>query len=346
MRRLHNSLPDAVLLVLCIGLPFSGWPMTASGASCAALLTPIPDPPEPQPPYPPPPSEGERKETCRRTEGLVEAAKYGCLEEVRLLLAEDVSANSTSPEGETALIAAAHSGGVRILPLLLSAGADPMATFRGETALCHGAQSSLVVQVFLANDLVPHAAGTCALLARLSGQGSALVVKRVIEAGVSLEEEDGFGRTPVLVATMKRNYPVMHTLLQAGANVRVKYPGVEIPITHLSDAIGLCILVRFGADIEARDKRGMTTLIEAAHAGNEDVLEVAIAASAELDAQDGDGRTALMHSLAEGHVSAARLLLRAGAAVGVEDRLGRDALFYAGRAGLDGIRSDIRSFAR
>lgn len=67
-----------------------------------------------------------------------------------------------------------------------------------------------------------------------------------------------------------------------------------------------------GSDIAARDDRGRTLLLVAAHAGNREAVKFLLDAGADAEAEDNDGNTAL-HLAAEtgGHV--ADLLLEAGA---------------------------------
>src|SRR5689334_8380494 len=49
-----------------------------------------------------------------------------------------------------------------------------------------------------------------------------------------------------------------------------------------------------GADVNARDDRGSTPLLEAARYGHNDISRLLIAAGADVKAKDHDGKTALM----------------------------------------------------
>ena len=67
-----------------------------------------------------------------------------------------------------------------------------------------------------------------------------------------------------------------------------------------------------GADVNAKDERGSTPLLEAARYGHEDVCRVLIAARADLKARDKEGKTALMLAVQGDHDEVVRVLKQAG----------------------------------
>ena len=67
-----------------------------------------------------------------------------------------------------------------------------------------------------------------------------------------------------------------------------------------------------GADVNARDERGSTPLLEAARYGHEDIARVLIAAGADVKAKDKDGKTALMLAVQGDHEEVVRVLKQAG----------------------------------
>ena len=68
-----------------------------------------------------------------------------------------------------------------------------------------------------------------------------------------------------------------------------------------------------GADVNAKDDRGNTPLLEAARYGHEDICRVLIAAGADVKAKDKDGKTALMLAVQNNHDDVVRVLKQAGA---------------------------------
>jgi ankyrin repeat protein len=67
-----------------------------------------------------------------------------------------------------------------------------------------------------------------------------------------------------------------------------------------------------GADVNARDERGSTPLLEAARYGHDDICRVLIASGADLKAKDKDGKTALVLAVQGNHNDVVRLLKQAG----------------------------------
>jgi ankyrin repeat protein len=67
-----------------------------------------------------------------------------------------------------------------------------------------------------------------------------------------------------------------------------------------------------GPDVNARDERGSTPLLEAARFGHDDICRILIAAGANLLAKDNDGKTALMLAVQGNHDQVVRLLKQAG----------------------------------
>lgn len=67
-----------------------------------------------------------------------------------------------------------------------------------------------------------------------------------------------------------------------------------------------------GANVNARDDRDSTPLLEAARYGHNDIARVLIAAGADLKAKDKDGKTALMLAVQGNHDEVVRVLRQAG----------------------------------
>ena len=67
-----------------------------------------------------------------------------------------------------------------------------------------------------------------------------------------------------------------------------------------------------GPDVNARDERGSTPLLEAARYGHDDISRILIAAGADMKAKDKDGKTALMLAVQGNHDDVVRVLKQAG----------------------------------
>jgi ankyrin repeat protein len=67
-----------------------------------------------------------------------------------------------------------------------------------------------------------------------------------------------------------------------------------------------------GPDVNGRDERGSTPLLEAARYGHDDISRILIAAGADVKAKDRDGKTALMLAVQGDHDEVVRVLKQAG----------------------------------
>jgi hypothetical protein len=111
--------------------------------------------------------------------------------------------------------------------------------------------------------------------------GSLDELERLIAQSVSLEVEDDYGRTPLILAAAYGHRAVCRLLIENKASV------------------------------EAKDNRGRSPLIEAAADGHEDVCRLLIANKALVEAESKRGWTPLMFAAAEGHKAVCKLLIDA-----------------------------------
>jgi ankyrin repeat protein len=117
-----------------------------------------------------------------------------------------------------------------------------------------------------------------------------------------LDEQDGQGRTALMLAARKGKIDVVSALLEAGAKV------------------------------DARAKDGSTALHEASKMGRVEVLVRLLAENCDVDAKDDTGATPLMWAAAISPVCVARLL-KAGANLNVQNMAGSTASDFARASG-------------
>jgi uncharacterized protein len=72
-------------------------------------------------------------------------------------------------------------------------------------------------------------------------------------------------------------------------------------------------LLAAGAEVNAKDKNGITPLMAASLAGHREVVEFLLAKGAEVNAQDKSGKTALMFATRMNHPEVRELLIKTGA---------------------------------
>lgn len=98
------------------------------------------------------------------------------------------------------------------------------------------------------------------------------------------------------------------------------------------------LLLKYGAQVGAKDKGEATALHKAAFAGNFEIAKALIEAGADTNASDHNGTTPLMDAaLGMDDVRMAELLVKNGADVNAREVQSLSALFYAAAAGHDQI---------
>jgi len=166
-------------------------------------------------------------------------------------------------------------------------------------------------------------------LHRAAAQGDAAEAARLIGAGSNVNNRDGYGRTPLHVATFFSRREVIAVLARAGADLSAKerdrYDAVTIAAVA-DDVATLRLLLDLGASAKLVTSRyDGTALIAAAHLGHDEVVKLLIKAGAPLDHVNNLGWTALIESIVLGnggqrHTETLRALVQAGANVNLADR--------------------------
>lgn len=90
------------------------------------------------------------------------------------------------------------------------------------------------------------------------------------------------------------------------------------------------VLLKAGADVNAKDKDGITTLMRAVLKGHTDCVKTLLKAGADVNAKLKDGSTALMIAATLGYADCVKALIAAGADINAkEDKKGYTALMFA-----------------
>jgi ankyrin repeat protein len=90
-------------------------------------------------------------------------------------------------------------------------------------------------------------------------------------------------------------------------------------------------LLAAGAQVDAREKNGITALMAACLEGHREIVGLLLANGAEVNAKTIDGETPLMYASIRGDCNIAAMLLTRGAAVNAKTREGKTALTFATR---------------
>ncbi|WP_293853955.1 ankyrin repeat domain-containing protein [uncultured Alsobacter sp.] len=119
-------------------------------------------------------------------------------------------------------------------------------------------------------------------------------------------------------------------------------PGPEA--ADRGDATAVARLVKAGADIRERDKRGRTALLAATHARAAEAARLLIEAGADVNAKDGIDDSPYLYAAAEGPVEILRLTLAAGADLKSVNRYGGTGLIPAAHHGhVENVRELLKT---
>jgi TonB family protein len=141
------------------------------------------------------------------------------------------------------------------------------------------------------------------------------------------------GKTKLMDAAHRGDKKAFQAALEAGDKLTDVDASGWTPLMYAASSYGdssLREIVKAGADVNARSKKGETALMACAVTGmaDEDLLK----AGAEVNAVNDDGMTALMLLVQHGRPDEVVTLLKAGADARVKDSKGRTALDYLNAA--------------
>jgi uncharacterized protein len=222
---------------------------------------------------------------------------------VALLIKAGADASAKSPEGTTALFAAAESGYAGVVRQLLNAGAD-----------FHAAQG---------NDGAPETP-----LASAASFKRWDVVELLLKSGANPNVRDRNGWAPIDFAAMHAcgagREDVLKLLIDKGSKVDDIIPDLKrgpeyqnlrplIYAAAYSKAAAINLLLAHGADINKPDHAGMTPLMLAVRNRREDVVEALLANGADLKPTDQFGRAVLNYATFNATPAIVKRIAAAGA---------------------------------
>jgi uncharacterized protein len=234
---------------------------------------------------------------------LIPAAGSGAVSVVNALLERGANPNIEAYEGGTPLMAAASAGSLPVVELLLSAGAKVDARDkRGTTALFHAAARDhlTVCKALLAHGADPNVQaknvqpmriltnGETALILAASN-GNVELCRLLVQASARINATDHAGYSALAMAVNHRHAPVVHLLLESGANPNLDHINSTTLIgAVLSKHTGIVAdLLAHGAHVNALgeyygsgNSERKTPLAWARHKGTEEIVRILEAAGA------------------------------------------------------------------
>jgi len=254
-----------------------------------------------------------------RSEGgftpLLFAARVGDIDSARVLLEAGAKANEATPEDGNALVLASASGHEALAILLLEKGAEPNATDSyGATPLHYTVLTGLpvigrltrsTVNSYLFRPNMPELAK--ALLAR-GANPNARIAKKNPEFSSELAWIDPVGATPFFLAAATNDLSFMRFLADNGADPRLTTKDNATPLmvaagmgrtAERSEADEKSafetakLAVELGADVNAADASGQTSLHFASYIGADAIAQFLVEKGTKVDVTDSYGMTPL-----------------------------------------------------
>ena len=266
---------------------------------------------------------------------LMLAAAFGSLDTMRMLIEKGADVNARSAGEATALMWAATD--LDKVRLLIDKGADVNAVSSlGRSALLLAAmsdRSAEIVRLLVArgaNVRIVAKDNSGAVVAATTGNDIE-TIRFLVERGADINTSDALGRTPLMTASAHGNLAAVKLLLSKGAGVNLVSLAPE-------------------ASPQGRVKNGIialgsfTALHLAAPYGPADLAKALLAAGADVNARDSRGLTALMLSVATDHgdVEIVKALLAKGADAAAKDKNGETAADWAAKSGTNAALAALK----
>lgn len=237
------------------------------------------------------------------------AVLHGDLRLLRELIARGIDLN-LKHGGLTPLLAATRDswhGRPEAVMTLLANGADPRtADGEGNTPLHHAARST-----------------------------DAAVAALLLDAGAQIDALNNEGYSPLGLACEAANWRLARFLIEHGAKPEPAdgQPALLAAASGEDDPVGVQLLLRHKARVDARGQGQRTALMQACAAGNAEVVSALLDAGADRNAQDAERRTPLLEAARYGQSEALARLAQSKPDARAVDADGANALLLACRAG-------------
>jgi len=281
------------------------------------------------------------------------AAYRGDVKVVTLLLNAKAEVNALTLSGETPLMLAAKEGHEAVVRLFLDLQdvdfylrntARSLAEERGhgeivslidEKRLLVAAESGDidVVELLLGSGVNPNAGNSVALFSA-AYHGYDAMVEALVFAGVDLYARSGEGLfTALHVASQRGHAQTAALLIKGGADVNARTSAERTPLMIAStDGHGAVVvtLIRAGADLDASIGEGLFTALHmASQEGHAKVVTLLLGGGADMNARTSAGCTPLMLAAMKGDELIVAMLLHAGADFSFQSFNGMDARAWA-----------------
>ncbi len=177
------------------------------------------------------------------------------------------------------------------------------------------------------------------IMLEAAASGNVEALKRLVEAGASLESPNAAGETPLLLAVKNNHLPAAIFLIDAGSSINAQAVNNDSPWL-LAGALGRTEMLRHmipkGPDFSLRNRFGGNALIPACERAHVETVKLLLTTKIDVNHVNNLGWTCLLEIVILGdggarHVEVAKLVLAAGADPNIADKDGVTPLAHARR---------------
>lgn len=169
-------------------------------------------------------------------------------------------------------------------------------------------------------------------------------VNKIIDSGIDLNP-DGSLWTPLMIATLRSNYQIIDLLLKKGADINKRNRKGQT-VLHIAarwkDGDLVRYLIERGADVNVRDYLSWSPLMWASLRGNDSAVDVLIKSGADVNFRDIDKNTPLILAAWHGHKKTILILLSNNADRKAKNVEGLNACDVARNKGFNEIVSILK----
>jgi ankyrin repeat protein len=238
---------------------------------------------------------------------LFEAATKGCKEVVEDLLSRGATVLARDRMGNSAMMLAARMGRTDLVRYLVERGAHlDQRNINEGTALILAVQNNRTktAETLVALGADVNAASRKGITPVIAAafQGNVKLLKLFLDKGADPKAIDSTGKGALVYAAGRGQLKVMEMLVEAGIAPDGHYDNGLTPLMwaagHADDVpvpeglAAVQFLIGRGADVNAVDERGRTSLMIAAELGHAEVVALLLKSGAKADTRDKDGKTA------------------------------------------------------
>ena len=153
-------------------------------------------------------------------------------------------------------------------------------------------------------------------LTEATKKGDLKLVQKLLNKGADVEARDESGQSPLHHASYLGYFEIVKLLIDSGADVNLKVPGVELTPLHGATMNGDINIVKYliehHAQLDSEDIEGATPIFAACWIGELPVVKYLVENGANIEMTTSYGTTVLHHASQSGNLELVKFLINEG----------------------------------